>query len=237
VNQRLALRLLENRGHAVAVAANGREALTALEQERFDLVLMDVQMPEMDGLQATATIRAREQQTGTHTPIIALTALAMKGDRERCLEAGMDAYLAKPVRADELFQMIERLTPAAALQEVSAPVDERKEVVFDWATALASVDGDAELLREMAKVFLADCPRQMSEVQQAIVTGDHRALMTAAHTLKGSVGTFAAHTAYEATLKLETMGRHGDMMHAQEAYLTLQGAVEGLIRALATQAE
>ena len=112
VNQRVAVRLLEKMGHCVAVAGNGREALAALDVESFDLVLMDVQMPEMDGLEATAAIRQREQTTGAHVPILAMTAHNMKGDRERCLEAGMDGYVAKPIRPHELMEAIEALTPS-----------------------------------------------------------------------------------------------------------------------------
>ncbi|MGO9274727.1 MAG: response regulator, partial [Terriglobia bacterium] len=107
VNQKLASRLLEKRGHTVAVASNGREALKVLEKQRFDLVLMDVSMPEMDGMEATRAIRAAEKTTGAHLPIIAMTAHAMKGDRERCLDAGMDGYVSKPVQAQELFEAAE----------------------------------------------------------------------------------------------------------------------------------
>jgi CheY-like chemotaxis protein len=116
VNQRLATRLLEKRGHRVAVTATGREALAMLEQHRFDAVLMDVQMPDMDGLQATALIREREGRLGLHTPIIALTAHTMRGDRERCLEAGMDAYITKPVNAVELISVVEATAASFAGQ-------------------------------------------------------------------------------------------------------------------------
>jgi CheY-like chemotaxis protein len=109
VNQKLGVRLLEKRGHAVAVAANGRETLEALAREPFDLVLMDVQMPEMDGFETTAAIRRAEGRTGKRVPIIAMTAHAMKGDRERCLRAGMDGYLAKPIQPKELYDAIDRL--------------------------------------------------------------------------------------------------------------------------------
>jgi CheY-like chemotaxis protein len=123
VNQRLAVRLLEKRGHRVAVAGNGREALEALEKEKFDLVFMDVQMPEMDGLEATATIREREKSSGLHQPIIALTAHAMKGDREKCLAAGMDGYLTKPIRPQDLEGILDeyvaRRAAAAAPAEIA----------------------------------------------------------------------------------------------------------------------
>jgi CheY-like chemotaxis protein len=114
VNQRLASRLLEKRGHQVAVTASGREALEMLEKEAFDLVLMDVQMPDMDGLQATALIREREAANGVRTPIVALTAYSMKGDRERCLAAGMDGYITKPVDAAELIAVVESIAAGVA---------------------------------------------------------------------------------------------------------------------------
>ena len=109
VNQLLATRLLEKRGHRVTVAANGREAIAALDKENYDLVFMDIQMPEMDGLEATIAIRKKEKTGGNHLPIIALTAHAMKGDQERCLEAGMDAYLSKPIRAQDLDELLDQL--------------------------------------------------------------------------------------------------------------------------------
>jgi CheY-like chemotaxis protein len=108
VNQLLITRLLEKRGHSVVVAANGREALAALEEESYDLVFMDIQMPDMDGIEATAAIREKENNSGKHQPVIALTAHAMKGDQERCLEAGMDDYLSKPIRPQELDDILEK---------------------------------------------------------------------------------------------------------------------------------
>lgn len=109
-----AVRLLEKRGHAVTVAGNGYEALAALERQSFDVVLMNVQMPEMDGLEATAAIRAKEASTGGHVPIVAMTTAAMKGDRERCLQAGMDNYVSKPLQAQDLFDLVERLAASAS---------------------------------------------------------------------------------------------------------------------------
>jgi two-component system, sensor histidine kinase and response regulator len=114
VNQRLAARLLQKRGHTVTVVPNGKEALAALKWQSFDLVLMDVQMPQMDGFEATAEIRRREESMGAHTPIIAMTAHAMKGDRERCIAAGMDAYIPKPIQPRELFEALESLTQSPA---------------------------------------------------------------------------------------------------------------------------
>jgi len=113
VNQRLAARLIEKRGHTTVVVNNGREALKALERQTFDLMLVDVQMPDMDGFEATTAIREKEKVTGSHLPIIAMTAHAMKGDRERCLAAGMDDYVSKPIHPTELFRAIEELMPAS----------------------------------------------------------------------------------------------------------------------------
>jgi CheY-like chemotaxis protein len=114
VNQKLAMRVLEKRGHAVSLAETGKVALEILEKQDFDLILMDLQMPEMDGLEATVTIRKREQLSGKHIPIIAMTANAMLGDKERCLAAGMDGYVSKPLQVKELLAMIEECVPATA---------------------------------------------------------------------------------------------------------------------------
>jgi len=121
VNQRLAVRLLEKRGHRVTLASNGLEAVHALEKERFDLVLMDLQMPEMDGFEATAALRKKEKSTGTHQRVIALTAHAMKGDRERCLEGGMDGYLSKPIRPQELDAILENCPRRLAAEALPPP--------------------------------------------------------------------------------------------------------------------
>ncbi len=169
VNQRLAVSLLEKRGHQVVVAGNGREALAALDGTPFDAVLMDVQMPEMDGFEATAVIRAREEATGAHLPIIAMTAHALKGDRERCLEAGMDGYVTKPLRPQELFRVLEGLAPATDEAEATPPPRPTAlDDAFDLAAALDRMDGDVELLKELAGLFLDDCPGRMAEIRQAI---------------------------------------------------------------------
>jgi len=127
VNQRLTSRLLEKRGHRVTVTANGREAVESVEKQTFDLILMDVQMPEMDGFEATAVIREREKRNSAHTPIIALTAHAMKGDQERCLAAGMDGYLTKPIRSQELDEVLEKyLARRAATVQVPEPANQSK---------------------------------------------------------------------------------------------------------------
>ena len=141
VNQRVALHLLKNAGHSTLAVGNGREAIEALARGDFDLVLMDVQMPEMDGFEATRAIREREHETGRHIPIVAMTAHAMKGDRERCLEAGMDDYLSKPVQKAELFRVLEAQRPARSAAEPAAALAS-SDPVFDMSVALDRVDGE-----------------------------------------------------------------------------------------------
>jgi two-component system sensor histidine kinase/response regulator len=233
VNQKLLVHLLENRGHTVVVAANGREALAALERERFDVVLLDVQMPEIDGIQTTAAIRQWEQQTGTHLPIIALTAQAMPGDRERCLQAGMDGYIARPIRADALFTAIESLMTPPDAAEIDPLTPEMAAPIFDLAGALAHVDGDMALLQEIAAMFRHDCPHLMSKIQAAISSNDSEALMRAAHSLKGGVGIFTTTAPFAAALRLEMMGYRGDLLHAPEAYVALEAEVSRLTDFLA----
>src|SRR5574337_512315 len=195
VNRLLAVRLLEKAGHSVAVAGTGREVLAALDRERFDLVMMDVQMPEMDGISATAAIRERERKGGVHLPILALTAHAMSGDRERCLAAGMDDYLSKPLQAQALYKAIARLcapasdlrrdgtrghTPdgeAAAIDSSSGSVASLEQASgFDRKVALTLVDGDLPLLCRMIRLFVDVSPKRMQEIGVAIDHGDGPAL-------------------------------------------------------------
>jgi CheY-like chemotaxis protein len=221
----LAVRILEKHGHSAIVASNGSEAVALLERERFDLVLMDLEMPEMSGFEATAAIRGRERQTGQHIPILALTAHAMKGDRERCLAAGMDGYVAKPIRASELYQAIAELVPsAAATDKETAPMP----VVYDPGEALEHVGGDAQLLRELSEVFLHDCTRMMEEVVEGLCAGDVGKVKRAAHSIKGAVGILGGKAAFEAALRLETLTRQGDLSQADAAWEVLRQALQQL---------
>lgn len=237
INQRLAMALLRKQGHQVVVVGNGREALTALGGSRFDAVLMDVQMPEMDGFETTAAIRAREEGTGIHTPIIAMTAHALKGDRDRCLAAGMDAYLSKPLRMEDLFEVLEGLTPIApdfgaptlgigakAGTETEAEAKAQPEA-FDMATALERVDGDAALLRELAGIFLDEAPQRMAEIRQAITVRDAETLQRTAHNLKGSVGNFGATAAFDAIRRLERIGLEENWGQAEETWSVLEQTI------------
>ena len=183
VNQRVAVGLLERRGHHVLVANNGREAVDAVMREGFDVVLMDVQMPEMGGIEATAEIRKREVTSGGHVRIIAMTAHAMSGDRDRCLAAGMDGYLSKPINQPVLINVIEQGSDG----EQPAP-----RPAIDQAALLARVGGDVELMHEVIRLFMEDCPMRLATIHAAIVSGDAEALRNGAHALRGAAGTLSA---------------------------------------------
>jgi two-component system, sensor histidine kinase and response regulator len=224
VNQKLTTRILEKRGHMPLVVNDGSEALRAFGSQTFDLILMDVQMPVMGGFDATAAIREQERESGSHIPIIAMTAHAMKGDMERCLEAGMDGYVSKPVKPQELFKTIESLGAGHGAPEENLLVEQ----IMDIEAAMARVDGDVDLLREIACLFLDSCPELVGQISDAVDRADGKALENAAHTLKGSVGNFGAKPAYEAALSLEMLGRSGDLSKAGEALAVLDGALQDL---------
>lgn len=230
INQRLAVALLKKRGHHVMVVGNGLEALAALEGPPFDAVLMDVQMPGMDGFEATAAIRAREARTGVHTTIVAMTAHALKGDRERCLAAGMDAYISKPIQSQELFAILDGVTPMPRPASLTTPA---LPDTFDMATALDRVEGDVSLIRELAGLFLDECPHRMEEIRDAVSLRDIKRLQRGAHTLKGSVGNFGASRAFEATRRLEQVAVEPPQWdQVEEAWTVLEHAVGTLNSAL-----
>ena len=226
VNQLVATRIFQKLGHQVTVVSNGREALSAVQAGKFDLIAMDVQMPEMDGLDATAAIRSWEKSAGTRIPIMAMTAHAMKGDRERCLAAGMDGYTSKPIRFRELEQAIAQLISLPKPSKIPVSEGSHADGVIDHAALLAGVDGDRRVLREFVRLFLADCPQRLAEIKEAIRRGDAGALGRAAHTLKGSVGNFAAQKAFAASQQVENLGRDGDLDNAGEACVTLESELK-----------
>ena len=207
VNQLLAVRLLERRGHSIKVASNGREALQALESSSYDLVLMDVQMPEMDGIEATIALRKLEELTGEHQPVIALTALVIKGDRERCLAAGMDGYLSKPIRQQELDEVLENFSRRepriVMLDEPGLP---RSEVRLNETELMERVGGDVEFLAELTEVFRSEYPKQLVIARKAIADGDHQKLITAGHTLKGVLANLGANDTSELAATIEMTG-------------------------------
>ncbi|NNJ48609.1 MAG: PAS domain S-box protein [Acidimicrobiia bacterium] len=233
-NRRLAMRLLEKRGHAVKAVENGLEAVQALDKDAYDIILMDVQMPEMDGMEATIAIRQAEALTGGHIPIVALTAHAMKGDRERCIEVGMDAYLSKPFQAEELFATIEQLVSyAASADEADAQEQEQEqeqeeepareaEVVgslVDVAGALGRMGGSPEVLAEVTEIFLDGYAEQYEELKAAIEAADMATSAKVAHRLKGELGTLGATEAFEAGQEIVTLARADDVDGAQRAFV------------------
>ncbi len=239
VNRKIAVAMLEKRGHTVVAAENGKEAVYAFENQNeqpFDLILMDVQMPEMDGLEATALIREKEKGSGGHIPIIALTAHAMKRDREICLAAEMDGYITKPLKFEDLFSAMERvITEKPAPDRGTENRRQSKTVrgdVFDRKQALVCVDGDRELLREVVVIFWDECPNLLAEIQCAIISGDSAGLARSSHRLKGSVSNFGARTVCEMLLKLEMMGKTEALAGAGEAFTNLKEEMERFKQAL-----
>jgi len=234
VNQELVLELLKQRGHAATVATDGVKALAALERGRFDAVLMDVQMPNLSGLEATQAIRQGEKSTGRHVPIIAMTAHAMKGDRERCLEAGMDGYVAKPIQAAELFATVEGLVSHRRWAPGSDHQAKPANGGLDRDTLLARFGGNPKLLRRLADVFRDDCPRMLAEIQKRLRAGNGDAVARAAHAFKGAVANFGASGVVEIAKRVEAAGREGDLGKAKRTCSELEKALPTFLRALAT---
>ncbi|MBF0475832.1 MAG: response regulator [Deltaproteobacteria bacterium] len=232
VNQKLGLVMLNKRNHSVVVAENGRKALTAVAQGRFDLILMDIQMPEMDGLEATAIIREGEKKTGSHIPIVAMTAHAMKGDKEKYLDAGMDAYISKPFNSEHLFGTIERLTHRASTPLQAVPEQTDQRAVFDPKSFIARVFSDPELVTELVAMFLDSCPRSIDSIRDAIRRADGPELEHSAHFFKGTVGNFSAMPAFDLALKLEKMGQRQDFTGAEETLVLLEKQIAQLKPAL-----
>ena len=234
VNQKLAVRLLEKWGHSVAVAENGRRAIELWQREPFDLILMDLQMAEMDGFEAACEIRRQEQATGRHMPIVALTAHVMKGDRERCLQAGMDAYLSKPLHAHELLAAIAKYCPATAPSEAErAPAESAGELLLlDEAEAMRRLGGDRELLCELTDVLFEAYPNQLFELRQAIALRDDETMRRTAHTLKGELGNFGACRASAAAWRLEAFPPGGDWRELEPLCEALAREIEAVRPAL-----
>ncbi len=222
INQKMIVRMLEKEGHKVIVARDGREALDAIENFRFDLVLMDVQMPEMDGLEITRLVREREAVRGGHIPIIAITAFAFKEDMQRCLDAGMDAYISKPIRKEVLFETISRIVPQKEAQEEA----------FNLKEALKLVEGDEEFLKEIAEIFIKKSPDSLKRIKEAIEREDPEELARAAHKLKTELASFGAEKARQRAYNLEVMGRKMDMSMVMQEYEALEKEIGYLVRAL-----
>ncbi len=192
----------------LGLALNGRDAVDAFENQSFDIILMDVQMPVMNGFDATQAILELERSTGrAHTPNIAMTANAMKGDRERCLEAGMDDYIAKPIRAEELYQIIERLAGNPAKEQSNEATASIPNGKLDLSALLAATGGDRSLAFELIRIFLDDSPTKLLQIQKSIKEDDGQALARAAHTFMSSVGYLSNQQSH---CIVEKIGRIGE---------------------------
>ncbi|TVS10023.1 MAG: response regulator [Planctomycetaceae bacterium] len=231
VNQQLAIALLQEHGHTVTVVNNGNQAVTASERQPFDLILMDVQMPEMDGLEATTRIRDRERQTGEHCPIIAMTAHALKGDRERCLRAGMDAYVAKPIRAEELFDAIDALCGDRPVEPAARSA--ASQDLVDWQHALELVQGSPDVLASIVQAAQMEIPQLIETLRTALQAQDVDRTHRAAHTLKSTVQLFGADRAHQLAQQIESLARSGDLSQAAKHFDDLQDQVKPLMEALA----
>lgn len=237
VNQVVALNLLKGKDHIVTVANNGAEAVRAHAKEPFDVVLMDVQMPEMNGFEATKAIRSAEGASSAerHTPIVAMTANAMKGDREDCLAAGMDGYVAKPIRSESLLDAIEAvLGPVdsqARPQNESVPSRTDASAPFDANTFRESCGTD-DLAKELLVIFHEDVPPLMKTLEGALTAGDTDQAHQAAHALKGLVGNYAAEGTHAKVTALDQAARTGDLSGARAEWAAVREAIDELGEAL-----
>ena len=248
INRAVAATVLEKRGHSLVHAATGREAVDAASREVFDLILMDVQMPEMDGFEATRLIREAERTSGHRTPIAAMTAHAMAGDRERCLGAGMDDYLSKPLRKAELFALLERVVAGrkaaaitspnghplpGALRTLASGPSAAALPVFSREKLLDEFDGDEDLMRRMIALFHENTPRLLDDIRGAIACRAAPDLARSAHTLLSSLGVFGAHEARQLTLQLETQAELQDYENSLQTFTALERGTAEIHAALA----
>jgi signal transduction histidine kinase/DNA-binding response OmpR family regulator/ligand-binding sensor domain-containing protein len=239
VNQAVASRLLAKLGYTLVIANNGRDALDLLKQQTFDLVLMDIQMPEMDGIVATQRIREHERSTHVHIPIIAMTAHAMKGDRTRCLAAGMDGYITKPINVDELEAAI--LTALHDTPEVDNDKSaekhkrgmmEESEVHWDMAKTLEQLGGDEKLLQEVLDIFLEEAPKHLAALRLAVAQGTAETVETTAHSLRGELGYLGLPEISRKARELEEMGRSNNVRGAASLLSQLEADISGLFRSI-----
>jgi CheY-like chemotaxis protein len=236
VNRKLAMRLLEKRGHSVAVATNGREALEQMEASSFDLVLMDVQMPEMDGLEATRRLRAGERGSDKRQAVVAMTALVMKGDRERCIAAGMDGYMSKPIRPQELDEILEKYAgtegAAASGAGAASAAEESGASCVRTEELLERIGGDRAFLAELLELFRADSPGQIARAREAAARGDAAGLQHVAHSLKGALKNLAAGTASRLAEEIEAMGQRGETTGVEGRLAALEREVARVVTTL-----
>jgi CheY-like chemotaxis protein len=237
VNRRVAMEVLGRRGHRIEVASNGREAVDATAKQDFDVVLMDVHMPIMDGLTATRIIREREHGSGIHLPIIALTAGATVEDRENSISAGMDNFVTKPFRAEELVQAVEAVAAGASFEPLPSNVPppappKGDEPCLDWEGALRNLEGDEEFLCELGDMFLVQYPGMLAAIEEAVSNAVGDELRSAAHALKGSSQVIGGKAVAATALQLEHFGRASNIADARPALASLKANLAELREAL-----
>ncbi len=239
VNQTLLDEILTRRGHSVVIAANGAEVLARLSQDRYDIVLMDVQMPQMDGFEATRRIRQAQKSGGGHVPIVAMTAHALPDDRERCLAAGMDGYVSKPIRAAHLMATIaavlgRRNESCEGPCEPSPPRNDKasEDYRVDWNQTLREVEGNTEVLRVLIEATLEESPRLMTAIRAAIDARDAAQLRISAHTLKGAMRYFGETLAFDEAFCLENLAQKGNLTDAAGAFRRLETALGQVTRSM-----
>lgn len=241
VNRKFITSLLRKRGYILLEAFNGREAVESFKNEQLDLILMDIQMPEMDGVEATNAIRDLERETDSHIPIIAMTAHAMKGDRERFLQAGMDGYISKPVQVNELLNTIEEINHSL-MKNISGSAGEKtlisqEESLIDKDNLMARIDNDMELLKELSDLFNEDSDRLLKSIHMSIQDNDLTLLERQAHTIKSSVSNFSKGPAFEVAHKLEFMARDRKLENVMEIFNLLKNEVDRIKIALSDMAK
>jgi protein-histidine pros-kinase len=244
VNQVVATQLLRKYGHEVVVVENGRDALETYRPSDFDAVLMDVQMPGMNGLEATRAIRKKEQaENWERVPIVAMTANAMQGDREECLEAGMDDYLAKPIRPAEFLEVIAGIRQPANTNDSDSSLEGGSEPETEGATAVDSSKvfdaqafqetmGNDDLMRTLIEEFHRESRAVLERMDAALSQKDAASLHEATHSLKGLVGTFSAEAAHHRAIEIDNAARGGDLENARGLASEVKREVELLKKAL-----
>jgi two-component system, sensor histidine kinase and response regulator len=235
VNQIVASRILEKMGHTITLASNGIDAVTLSGARSFDLVLMDIQMPEIDGLEATKSIRLRELHSNLRLPIIAMTAHAMKGDKERCLEAGMDGYISKPISGKELAAAIANVIPWASNDGAdpgSGVPLETPDTDWDIRSALERLGGDEKLLYEVLDIFIDQAPKDLATIRNALVRDDFETMERTAHTLKGNLGYLGISKVLEKAGQLEILGHKNEMGQARFIFASFESDIAVLLAAM-----
>jgi CheY-like chemotaxis protein/HPt (histidine-containing phosphotransfer) domain-containing protein len=228
VNQKVALNILGKFGYRVDAVIDGIEALQSLDKTQYDIVLMDVQMPEMDGLTATKIIREKERQNGKHIPIIALTAYAMKGDKEQCIEAGMDDYISKPFNPKMLQQIIDKFIKNSTENNGDIFMISNNKDIFDSSFLMNRVENDEKLFFEIIELFLIDTQLQLENLKSALDSKDTAQVKFITHTIKGSASNVGSNSIKDIAMQIQTSIEEDNLDKTSSLYKTLEDEFEKL---------